>query len=196
MSNRDNARTSICLHTVAGGLTVLNWLISITSASFFTNWIIISFVNWRFHRALKAQNDQLFTEVYAWRSSCWPLAPAWLMLISVFLLVCCVFLGVEPPVSVSYLMPGFQSCARANFFLFKGGSGFSASNFFQYVLGLLLIGSFTIAYKIIYRTPWRDPRTADCTTGRRTLSADEIAVLDNYYRQPAWRRFLTYVQIW
>ncbi|KAJ5773732.1 hypothetical protein N7457_008628 [Penicillium paradoxum] len=162
------------IQIAAGGLTVLNWLISITSASFFTNWIIISFVNWRFHRALKAQNDPLFTEVYAWRSSCWPLAPAWLMLISVFLLVCCVFLGIEPP----------------------GGDGFSASNFFQYILGLLLIVTFTIGYKVIYRTPWRDPRTADCKTGRRPLGPDEIAVLDKYYRQPAWRRFLTYVQIW
>lgn len=89
----------ICLYIVAGGLTVLNGLIAITSASFFANWIIISFVNWKFHRALKAQNDPLFTEVYAWKSSLWPLAPAWLTLISLFLLVCCIFLGVKPPVS-------------------------------------------------------------------------------------------------
>ncbi|KAJ6022824.1 uncharacterized protein N7446_013176 [Penicillium canescens] len=162
------------IQIAAGGLTVLNWLIAITSASFFANWIIISFVNWKFHRALKAQNDALFTEVYAWKSSLWPLAPAWLMLISLFLLVCCVFLGVKPP----------------------GGNGFSVSNFFQYILGLLLIFGFTIGYKIIFRTPWRNPKTADLSTGRRPLSADEISMLDNYYRQPAWRRFLTYVQLW
>ncbi|CAG8180173.1 unnamed protein product [Penicillium salamii] len=162
------------IQIAAGGLTVLNWLISITSASFFTNWIIISFVNWRFHRALEAQNDPLFTEVYAWKSSLWPLAPAWLMIISIFLLVCCVFLGIKPP----------------------GGTGFTATNFFQYILGILIIFSFTLAYKLIYRTPWRDPKTADCTTGRRPLSTEEIAMLDSYYRQPAWRRFLTYVQLW
>ncbi|CAG8256110.1 unnamed protein product [Penicillium salamii] len=162
------------IQIAAGGLTVLNWLISITSASFFTNWIIISFVNWRFHRALEAQNDPLFTEVYAWKSSLWPLAPAWLMVISLFLLVCCIFLGIKPP----------------------GGTGFTATNFFQYILGILIIFNFTLAYKLIYRTPWRDPKTADCTTGRRPLSAEEIAMLDSYYRQPAWRRFLTYVQLW
>ncbi|KAJ5467918.1 hypothetical protein N7475_005670 [Penicillium sp. IBT 31633x] len=162
------------IQLAAGGLTVLNWLIAITSASFFTNWIIIAFVNWRFHCVLKAQKDPLFTEVYAWRSSCWPLAPAWLMLISVFLLVCCVYLGVKPP----------------------GGTGFTASNFFQYILGLLIIFGFTIGYKVIYRTPWRDSKTADCKTGRRHLDVDEIAMLDSYYRQPAWRRFFTYVQLW
>lgn len=84
---------------IAGGLTVLNWLVSITSASFFTNWIIISITNWRFHLALKAQNDQLFSEVYAWKSTLWPLAPAWLMLISLLLLVCCIYAGAQPTVS-------------------------------------------------------------------------------------------------
>ncbi|CAG8296771.1 unnamed protein product [Penicillium salamii] len=162
------------IQIAAGGLTVLNWLISITSASFFTNWIIISFVNWRFHRALEAQNDPLFTEVNAWKSSLWPLAPAWLMINSIFLLVCCIFLGIKPP----------------------SGTGFTATNFFQYILGILIIFSFTLAYKLIYRTPWRNPKTADCTTGRRPLSAEEIAMFDSYYRQPAWRRFLTYVQLW
>ncbi|KAJ6139034.1 hypothetical protein N7471_005520 [Penicillium samsonianum] len=162
------------IQIAAGGLTVLNWLISITSASFFTNWIIISFVNWRFHRVLKAQNDPLFTEIYAWKSSLWPLAPAWLMFISIFLLVCCIFLGIKPP----------------------GGTGFTPSNFFQYILGILIIFGFTLGYKVIYRTPWRDLKTADCRTGRRPLSVEEIAMLDDYYRQPAWRRFLTYVQLW
>lgn len=83
----------------AGGITVLNWLISITSASFFINWIIISFTNWRFHQALRAQKDELFAQTYAWKSTQWPLAPGALMLISIFLLVCCIFAGVKPPVS-------------------------------------------------------------------------------------------------
>ncbi|EEU42434.1 uncharacterized protein NECHADRAFT_39829 [Fusarium vanettenii 77-13-4] len=147
----------------AGGLKVLNWLISITSASFFTNWIIIAFTNWRFHAALKAQNDKLFSEVYAWKSSAWPLGPGWLMLISLLLL---------------------------------GGAGFTAENFFQYMIGVLVIFGFTLGYKLIYRTPWRDPATADCQTGRRPLSTAEITQLDEYYRMPKWRRFLTYVQLW
>ncbi|WKT49203.1 hypothetical protein QSH57_014133 [Fusarium oxysporum f. sp. vasinfectum] len=158
----------------SGGLTVLNWLISITSASFFTNWIIISFTNYRFHCALKAQNDKLFSETYAWRSSAWPIAPAWLMLISLMLLVCCIYSGINP----------------------VGGAGFSASNFFQYMIGVLVIFGFTAGYKVIFRTPWRDPATADCLTGRRHLSVEEIKHLDEYYAKPKWRRFLTYVQLW
>ncbi|KAF5001027.1 hypothetical protein FGRMN_1312 [Fusarium graminum] len=158
----------------SGGTTVLNWLISITSASFFSNWIVISFTNWRFHCALKAQNDQLFSETYAWRSNAWPLAPAWLMLISIMLLVCCVYSGIDP----------------------AGGTGFTAENFFQYMIGVLVIFGFTVGYKIIYRTPWRNPATADCLTGRRHLSVDEIKQLDDYYSLPKWRRFLTYVQLW
>jgi len=80
----------------------LNWLISITSASYFSNWIIIAFTNWRFHCALKAHNDPLFKEVYAWKSSAWPLAPGWLMLISLLLLVCCFAAGINPVVSTPH----------------------------------------------------------------------------------------------
>ncbi|KAJ0382374.1 hypothetical protein COL922a_012708 [Colletotrichum nupharicola] len=162
------------IQLASGGLTVLNWLISITSASFFTNWIIISFTNWRFHAALKAQNDPLFSQVYAWKSTAWPLASAWLMLISLLLLACCLVCGIDP----------------------IGSDSFSAENFFQYMIGFLVIVVFTIGYKVIYRTPWRDPNTADCVTGRRNLSVEEINQLDDYYKMSRWRRFLTYVQLW
>lgn len=78
----------------------------------------------------------------------------------------------------------------------QGGSGFNAENFFQYMIGVLVIFGFTLGYKLIYRTPWRDVQTADCATGRRTLSIAEINQLDAYYQLPKWRRFLTYVQLW
>lgn len=80
---------------------VLNWLISITSASFFCNWIIISFTNWRFHKAIEAQDDQLFQQVYSWKSSVWPLAPGWLMLVSLLLLASCLVCSITPIVSIS-----------------------------------------------------------------------------------------------
>lgn len=69
-------------------------------------------------------------------------------------------------------------------------------NFFQYIIGILVIVSFTLGYKIIFRTSLRNPATADLKTGRRTLGIDEIKQLDAYYNQPTWRRFLTYVQLW
>ncbi|KAK1532036.1 uncharacterized protein CCOS01_04019 [Colletotrichum costaricense] len=156
------------------GIKVLNWLVSITSASFFTNWIIISFTNWRFRCAIKAQGDLLFSQTYAWESSAWPLAPAWLMIVSLILLASCLACGINP----------------------IGGGGFTAENFFQYTIGLILILGATLGYKIIYRTPWRDPNTADCITGRRELSTEEIKQLDEYYKQPKIRRFFSYVQLW
>ncbi|KXH59144.1 hypothetical protein CNYM01_06469 [Colletotrichum nymphaeae SA-01] len=155
------------------GIKVLNWLVSITSASFFTNWIIISFTNWRFRCAIKAQGDLLFSQTYAWESYAWPLAPAWLMLVSLILLASCLACGINP----------------------IGGGGFTAENFFQYTIGLILILGATLGYKIIYRTPWRDPNSADCITGRRELSPEEIKQLDEYYKQPKIRRFFSYVQL-
>lgn len=78
----------------------------------------------------------------------------------------------------------------------QGGESFSAVNFFQYVIGVLLITVFAAVYKLTMRTPWRDLATVDLQTGRRTLSPEEIAQLDAYYALPKWRRFLQYVQLW
>lgn len=82
---------------------MFNWLLSITSASFFMNWIIIAFTSWRFHQALAAQNDQLFSQVYAWKSVAWPTAPVWLMTISILLLACCIGAGIGDLVSFAPL---------------------------------------------------------------------------------------------
>ncbi|KZF26119.1 AAT family amino acid transporter, variant [Xylona heveae TC161] len=157
----------------SGGSKAFTWLISISSACYFVNWIVISISSWQFRRALKAQNDNLFSQPYAWKSSLWPLAPTWLFVISLLLIACCFIAGINP-----------------------GGDGFDATNFFQYIFGLLLIFGFTAIHKAIYRTPLRNPKTADCVTGRHELSAEELIELDTYSRLSRWRRFLTYVQLW
>jgi len=126
------------------------------------------------HAALRAQNDPLFTEPYAWRSKLWPLAPIWSLTVSTMLLACCLAAGIKP----------------------LGGGSFTANNFFLYVIGILIIGVFTLAYKVFFRTAWVDPKTADLVTGRRTLTVDEIAQLDAYYAMPTWRRVLTYLELW
>lgn len=60
MSLSGKSFTSTCMKgwclEIANGLEVLNWLISITSASFFINWSIIAFTSFQFGAALKAQN--------------------------------------------------------------------------------------------------------------------------------------------
>ncbi|KAF7550722.1 hypothetical protein G7Z17_g5515 [Cylindrodendrum hubeiense] len=162
------------LNLTPGGITAFNWLVSITSASFFVNWMIICLTSWRFHQALVAQNDSLLSEVYAWKSWMWPTAPGWLMTVSTLLLVSCIAAGVGD--------------LRV--------TDFDIKVFLQYMVGIIIIVSFTLAYKIIMRTPWRDPKTADLVTGRRTLSEAEISQLDAYYSMPRWRRFGTYVQVW
>ncbi|KAL4952321.1 amino acid permease/ SLC12A domain-containing protein [Aspergillus filifer] len=156
------------------GYEVLNWFISITSASFFINWAITAFTSFRFRATVKAQNMHLFKESYSWQSPLWPLAPATVMLISVLLLVCLLYAAIEP----------------------VGGGGFTAYNFFTYILGILVIVVPTALYKIILRTPWRNPATADLVTGRRLVSAEEILLLDKHYSQPVWRRVGTYMKLW
>ncbi|CAI7664434.1 unnamed protein product [Penicillium crustosum] len=79
---------------------------------------------------------------------------------------------------------------------FMGSNIPTAYYFFQYMFGLILIVFSTIAYKLIYRTKLRDPRTVDLQTGRRTLDTEEILELDNYEQMPLWRKFVTFVQLW
>lgn len=86
---------------LAGGVVALNWFVSITSASFFINWMIVAFTSWRFHKVIAAQDDQLFSGLYAWKSTMWPLAPVWLMTVCTLLLICCVYVGAKPPVRQS-----------------------------------------------------------------------------------------------
>ncbi|KAL4799770.1 amino acid permease/ SLC12A domain-containing protein [Aspergillus venezuelensis] len=156
------------------GYEVLNWFISITSASFFINWAITAFTSFRFRAAIKAQNMPIFKESYSWQSPFWPLAPATVMLISILLLVCLLYASIEP----------------------VGGGGFTAYNFFTYILGILVIVVPTVLYKFILRTPWRNPATADLVTGRRLVSTEEILLLDKHYSRPIWRRVGTYMKLW
>lgn len=87
----------------ANGTEVLNWFISITSASFFTNWAIIAFSSFHFRAAIRAQRSQLFETPYAWRSLYWPLAPVTSLFISSLLLVCLLYTSIKPVVSLTSL---------------------------------------------------------------------------------------------
>lgn len=160
----------------ASGQVGLNWLVQITAAGFFVNWMIIAFTSWRFRRALKAQNDPLFTELYAWRMPRYPLPPAWLMTMCLVLLISAFALGVRPPGA---------ALSEAN-----------AYNFFQYTLGVWLIFGLTLLYKIVYRTKYRKLEEADLQSGRRVLSDADLKELNDYYSLPPWRRFMTYLRMW
>lgn len=78
----------------------------------------------------------------------------------------------------------------------QDGSGFSAYNFFQYLISLIVVVVFTAECKIVMKAPWRNPETADLVTGRRKFSDRDIAELDHYYGLSRWQRFCTYVKLW
>lgn len=90
-----------------GGLEAVNWLISITSASFFINWMVIAVSNLRFHQALRAQNYQLFDQTYGWQSIAWPFAPVYLLVVSTILLVCLLYAAIKPLVRYSPILFDF-----------------------------------------------------------------------------------------
>jgi yeast amino acid transporter len=83
----------------AGGIEVFNWLVQIASTGYFVVWIIIAITSFGFRRALKAQNDPLFEETYAWKCSLWPLPPIWLLICGAFYTGCSFYLALYPIVS-------------------------------------------------------------------------------------------------
>ncbi|KAL5322763.1 hypothetical protein ACEPPN_010739 [Leptodophora sp. 'Broadleaf-Isolate-01'] len=162
------------INLTAGGIEVFTWLVSITSSSFFLVWFVLCITSFRFRAALKAQNDPLWTEAYAYQTWFWPIPVVWLFAGSTVLLVSCFYVGLYP----------------------IGVEKASVYYFFQYMIGVVTVVSFTIGYKILYRTKMRDPKTADLQTGRRTLGGEELAMLNDYYNRTALQRFYTYIQLW
>ncbi|KAL1305501.1 hypothetical protein AAFC00_002374 [Neodothiora populina] len=158
----------------ATGVTVFTWLVSITSAAYFMVWMIIVISSVRFRAALKAQNDPLFEELYAWRMTGWPFTPIYLMAMCILLLIACIYSGLYS----------------------VGSTSISVYAFFEYMIGVLLILASYIGYKLVCRTKLRDLKTVDLQTGRRVISEGELTLLRTYYATPPWRRALSYFQIW
>ncbi|KAL2845268.1 amino acid permease/ SLC12A domain-containing protein [Aspergillus pseudoustus] len=156
------------------GIEVFNWMAQIASTGYFMVWFVIGITSFRFRASLKAQHDPLFEQIYAWRCAIWPVPPLWL------LTCCCFYIGTS-----LYLA------------LYPIGSDTpTAYYFFQYMIGLLLIVASGVGYKLVFRTKFRDPRTVDLQTGRRTLSTEEITELDGYAAMPQWRKFVSFIQLW
>lgn len=84
------------LNLCAGGITVFDWLAQIATTGYFMVWVVISITSFRFRAALKAQNDPLFTEAYAWRCSFWPLPPLWLLMCCGLYAACSFYLALYP----------------------------------------------------------------------------------------------------
>ncbi|KAL0259499.1 hypothetical protein SLS55_005236 [Diplodia seriata] len=168
------AVTLTYINLSSGGVTIFTWFTSITSSSFFSVWIILCIVSWRFRSALKAQNDPLFDQVYSWSATFYYFTLTWLALGCALLTAACIYVGLYP----------------------VDGGGLSVESFFQYVLGLILILTSYVGYKVIFRTKIRDLKTVDLQSDRRPLSEDDILELDAYYKQGMYRRFASYFTLW
>ena len=83
----------------AGGIEVFTWLGQIASTGYFMVWVVVAIVSFRFRAALKAQNDPLFNEPYAWKCSLWPIPPILLLTCCSFYTACSFYLGLYPIVS-------------------------------------------------------------------------------------------------
>ncbi|KAI7186014.1 hypothetical protein KC363_g6826 [Hortaea werneckii] len=165
----------------AGGIEVykyratgLNWLAQISTTGYFCVWIVVGITSLRFRAALKAQNDPLFQESYAWKCAIWPFPPIWLLVCCTLYTGCSLYLALYP----------------------IGADAPSAYSFFQYMIGLLLIISTGFGYKILFRTKLRDPATVDLKTGRRPLGVEEIRMLNEYYALPLRHRLWAYLKLW
>lgn len=80
----------------SGGTTVFDWLAQVASTGYFMVWFVISTTSFRFRAALKAQDDPLLNEIYAWRTSLWPFPPIWLFTCCLFYIACSFYLALSP----------------------------------------------------------------------------------------------------
>lgn len=164
------ALTYINLSNTGG--VIFTWFSSVGSTVYFIAYLVIAVTNWRMRAAFKAQGDNPLTLKYAYKNKAYPLGSVFLFASGVFVLA-----------STFYIS------------LFPIDQPMSASAFFQTFLCVPLFLVLWAGYKIIFKTKWVDPAEADIHSGRRPLSAEDIAFLDAYYAQPAWKRFLTYISV-
>ncbi|KAJ6091749.1 hypothetical protein N7467_003718 [Penicillium canescens] len=151
------------------------------------------FTSFRFRAAVKAQKGSIFNGPYGWKSPYWTLAPTTVLVISAFLLVCVLYLSIDGVVCNHSSLASNRALTVVSI---QTQTGFTVYSFFSYNIGLVLIIVSMILYKIILRTPWRDPAIADLVTGHRILTAHEIQELDAYYQRPMWPRVGTYLRMW
>lgn len=87
------------INLTGGGITVFNWLGQIATTGYFMVWVVIAITSFRFRAALKAQNDPVFHQVYAWKCSFWPFPPIWLLICCTLYMCCSFYLALFPIVS-------------------------------------------------------------------------------------------------
>lgn len=192
----------------AGGTEVFNWLAQITSTGFFMDWFVIGITSFRFRAALKAQNDPLFNQTYAWKCALWPLPPIWLLSCCLLYIGSSFYLALYPIVcdnfslsffTFAFLLLSLLLYQISNCLSLQGTTSSdkpTAYGFFQYMFGLILIVGSGIIYKIVFRTKIRPLESVDLVSGRGVISQEEIQELDDFKSSPWWKKVYSYVQLW
>lgn len=152
------------------GSKVFTWFTSISGMAFFIAWLTIFTCNFRFHAALKAQNDTSLKNIYNYRAPFWPYTPIFGVVLVSFM-VCCQFYVCVSPIDKSP----------------------SAETFFGGFIGVPVFLVMWAGYKLIKRTKIVPLAEIDLMTGRRDTDHEEIAKMDEYNALSKGKKALTYV---
>ncbi|EHY57564.1 hypothetical protein HRR83_003040 [Exophiala dermatitidis] len=152
------------------GGVIFTWFSSVGSTVYFIAYLVVAATNWRMRAAFKAQNDNPLMLKYAYKNKAYPLGSVFLFISGIFVLASTFYISLYP---INQPM--------------------GADTFFQTFLCIPLFLTLWIGYKVICKTKWVDPAKADLQSGRRPLTAEDIAFLDAYYSQPMYKRIFSYV---
>ncbi|GAB7351542.1 hypothetical protein MBLNU459_g2176t2 [Dothideomycetes sp. NU459] len=167
--------STICtyINCAGTGATVFTWFSSVSATTYFTVWMAMACTNVMMHRAIKLQDDPAWRLPHAFKLRAYPATAIYMGVVSFLLLLGTGYVALFP---------------------IGEGSHASAYGVFETMLGVPVFLAAWGGYKLYFRTSLVDPAKADLMTGRRPLSKDEVKMLDDYYAQPMWKRFLSYVR--
>lgn len=143
---------------------------SISGMAFFLAWLTIIACNWRFHAALRAQNDDSLTRRFAYRATLWPWLSIFAFVLISFMVICQFIVSVWPI-----------------------GKPPSAATFFANFISVPLFLVMWAGYKLVYRTSWTSLDEVDLHTGRREEDPEEVDMLTHYEGLSKGKRALSYL---
>ena len=130
----------------AGSSTVFTWFQNLTTVASLFTWMSVSVAYIQFHRALRAQGISRNTLVF---KSPWQPYTAYFSLLF--------FAAIT-------LLNGFYTFPSAT-------KKFDVNNFVTAYVGVPIFFALFLAWKVLKRTRWVDPREADIQTGKAALDA-------------------------
>lgn len=155
------------------GAVVFSWFSAISGMAFLLVWLNILTCSWRFHAALRAQNDAALKEPYAFKSILHPWASILSFAIILFMVVCQFIVSVYPV-----------------------GESPSAETFFAGFISVPIFLVFWLGHWVIYRPRWKAAKDIDLQTGRLHSEddPDEEAKLAHYHSLSLPKRIMTYMR--